>query len=389
MSRSHSHTRRRRATERRGTITVLAAVMTIVMLGMVAFSVDVGYVLSNKQELQRTADAAALAACWEHAKRVSTGTDAAGAMTASRTVASDYAGVNPVGGVNPALSENSGNQSAGDVVFGQIADLSTTTGELSTCHADAYNAVRVRVRRDGTLNGEVPFFFAKVFGLTGQGVDAEATAAYSRHVKGFTVPPGGGNLDLLPFALDVETWNALLAGSTSDNWRYDPATGAVTSGSDGFREVNLYPQGTGSPGNRGTVDIGSSNNSTADIARQILHGVSAADLAYHGGSVVFDGLGELQLNGDTGISAGVKDELASIIGKPRMIPIFSKVVGPGNNAQYTIVRWAGIRILEVRLTGAMTSKRVIVQPAPMVVTGIVPSSSSTSDFVFSPVVLVK
>src|SRR5690606_12049527 len=122
-----------------------------------------------------------------------------------------------------------------------------------------------------------------------------------------------------------------------DDWTWNAANETISAGSDGVLEVNLFPQGTGSPGNRGTVDIGSSNNSTADIARQIVHGISAQDLAHHGGRLEFDEDGELELNGDTGISAGVKDELASIRGEPRLIPIFSKVVGPGNNAQYTIV----------------------------------------------------
>ena len=61
----------------------------------------------------------------------------------------------------------------------------------------------------------------------------------------------------------------------------------------------------------------------------------------------FDANGELQLNGDTGISAGVKDELASIIGKPRSSRSFFQGSRPGNNAHYTIVKWFGIRILDV------------------------------------------
>ena len=87
---------------------------------------------------------------------------------------------------------------------------------------------------------------------------------------------GPGNLMLLPFALDQQTWNAMLAGSTSvstDIWSYT-ALGQVVSGSDGIREVNLFPQGTGSPGNRGTVKIGTSNNSTATVVDQILNGIS-------------------------------------------------------------------------------------------------------------------
>ena len=74
-------------------------------------------------------------------------------------------------------------------------------------------------------------------------------------------------------------------------------------------------------------------------------------MAQIGGSLQFNASGVLHLNGDTGISAGVKDELASIIGQPRIIPIFSSVVGPGNNADYTIVKFVGVRILAVKLTG--------------------------------------
>ena len=100
--------------------------------------------------------------------------------------------------------------------------------------------------------------------------------------------------------------------------------------------------------------------------------------------------GTLGLNGDTGISAGVKDELNSIRGKRRIVPVFSSVSGPGNNAQYTIVQFVGIRIMEVDLTGKSTSKRVIIQPATVKARGGIPSTSTnTSRFVYSPVWLVR
>ncbi len=176
----------------------------------------------------------------------------------------------------------------------------------------------------------------------------------------------------------------------ADDYRYDATTGQVVVGSDGQPEVNLYPQGTGSPGNRGTVDIGGANNSTADIARQIVHGISEADCNELGKPLIFDSNGQLTLNGDTGISAGVKDELASIIGQTRVIPIFSSVTGNGNNAQYRIVKWAGVRILAVRLTGAMSKKMVMVQPAPIISRNVVISSTTgSSSQIFSPVLLVR
>jgi Flp pilus assembly protein TadG len=380
---------RSRNVQRRGAISVLAAFMSVLVLGMVAFAVDVGYVLSAKQELQRSADSAALAACWEYAKSLSQGNSTADAMTQGRSTAATYASSNGVGGVNLTINQNTSNSATGDLVFGQIADLYDANSALTTGTPGAYNAVRVKVRRDSTLNGQTPFFFARIFGLTGQNLDAEATAGFLKNISGFKTPANGANVAVLPYALDLDTWNALLAGNATDQWTWNAATQTITAGCDGIKEVNLFPQGTGSPGNRGTIDIGGCNNSTADIARQILYGISPTDLAHHGGKLEFDENGELELNGDTGISAGVKDELTSIKGQPRLIPIFSTVVGPGNNAQYTIVHWAGIRILDVKLTGAMSQKRVIIQPCPMVMQGVIASESSTSSFVYSPVALVR
>ena len=155
--------------------------------------------------------------------------------------------------------------------------------------------------------------------------------------------------------------------------------------------MNLYPQGTGSPGNRGTVDIGGANNSTADIARQIVHGISASDIQALGKQLNFGVNGSMTLNGDTGISAGVKDELASITGKPRIIPIFSNVSGNGNNATYTIVKWVGVRVMQVKLTGSMSTKSVTIQPSPIIARNFVISqtATSTSDYVYSPVILTQ
>ena len=236
----------------------------------------------------------------------------------------------------------------------------------------------------------MPYFFARIFGKHGQELHSEAIAGLVRDVNGFKAATDGSNLEFLPYTLDLTTWTPFVANSGSDNYRWNPTTKKVEAGSDGLVEVNLFPQGTGSPGNRGTVDIGSSNNSTADIARQIVYGISPADLAHLGGTLEFDASGKLYLNGDTGISAGVKDELESIKGQPRIIPIFSAVSGNGNNAQYTIVKWQGIRIMNVKLTGSMSQKNVMIQVAPVLAKGVIPSTSTgTSSYVFSPVVLVR
>jgi hypothetical protein len=308
-------------------------------------------------------------------------------------MAGQYAATNAVTNSPMNVDYNTSNDVGGDVVFGYVSDLDSGADTFLTNDPNKFNAVKVRVRKDSSLNGEVPYFFARVFGMEGQMLRADATAAIVRDVAGFQAPADGSNIDLLPYALDLQTWCSWMAGSGSDDFAWDPEQKTVSAGNDGKLEINLYPQGTGSPGNRGTVDIGGANNSTNDIARQIVDGISPQDMQAlndSGRSLEFDACGKLDLNGDTGISAGVKDELASIIGQPRVIPVFSQVMGPGNNAEYTIVKWIGIRIMEVKLTGPMSKKRLTIQTAPIVVKGVIPSpTSGASANVYSPVVLVK
>ena len=249
--------------------------------------------------------------------------------------------------------------------------------------------MRVVLRRDSTINGELPLFFGILTGRNTQQLSISATAAMYCSIGGFYLPNSEDSLNILPIALDLETWNAAIDGQTSDQYQF--SNGTVQQGSDGAFEANLYPQGTGSPGNRGTVDIGSANNSTNDIARQVLHGVSRQDLLDLGQPLEFDENGVLELNGDTGISAGIKDELASIIGKVRIIPIYSAVSGNGNNAMFTIVRWEGVRILDVKLTGRKNHKRLIVQPQKVLARNamINQTQSQESSHLFTPVLLVE
>ncbi|MFO0911926.1 MAG: pilus assembly protein TadG-related protein [Pirellulales bacterium] len=381
--------RRRLARHRRGGILILALVCLTAMFAFAALAIDVGYLMNARTESRRAADAAALGACWEYSKAVAAGKSVIDATTIATTKAKAYASGNPVASVAPSLATSGSNA---DIKVGYLSDLTNRSAPLDFSNPARNNAIEIRVRRTEQMNGAVPVFFARVFGLDSRDVVASATAAMLRNVNGVKTPSDGSNLDLLPFALDLQTWNLLMANSSTltDTWKYNESTKTVSAGGDGIKEVNLYPQGTGSPGNRGTVDIGSSNNSTADIARQILNGVSAADMAYVGGKLEFNSQGYFELNGDTGISAGIKDELASIIGKPRVIPVFSQVTGPGNNAVFRIVKLVGIRITEVKLTGSNNTKRVMIQPAPVVLKGAIQgTSTSSSDYVYSRVVLVR
>jgi hypothetical protein len=61
------------------------------------------------------------------------------------------------------------------------------------------------------------------------------------------------------------------------------------------------------------------------------------------------------------MSAGNNDDLAAIIGKSVVIPIYSSSSGTGNNLTYNIVDYQPVRIVDVSLTG--DPKYVIIQRA--------------------------
>ena len=372
---------------RRGAIFVLAAFLLVVVFGFAAFAIDLGYITASRAELQMASDAAALAATIEMGEGYGAGSNMTDAQieTAAKQAAVAVGGANRAGGRNSVYVD-----STRDVRLGRYAYNSATSAWEKQWGVAPYNLVEVTLHRDqtGSTSGDGPLdlFFAPVIGSRQASI---ATKSISALLPGNGIEISGGSnqtADVLPIALDLNSWNNLMAGNGPDDFTYN-SDGSISNGGDGIKEINIYPSGSQNlpPGNRGTVDFGSSNNSTADIARQILHGLNANDLSYFGGKISFDN-GPLIINGDTGISAGIKDELDAIKGHPRLIPLFTSVSGPGNNAMYTIVKFVGIRIMYVKLTGKPTSKVVIVQPGPFVSDTVIASETTTvtADTYFVP-----
>ncbi len=368
----------------------MTAISMTAVVGFAALAIDVGMLYNVRTELQRTADAAALAGASklldQHALM---GTpDPADDIAAAKLRAQEIALLNPVYNDNPQVDGN-------DIQVGYLSNPENLTEPISLANPAQYNTVRVTVRRDGTTNGPIQLLFAQIFGLTSANVTASAAAVFKDGVVGFKATSQTGNTGLMPLTLHRDAWEDLLAwaGSAGDNYSYDPDTGTVTPGSDGIPELNLYPGGGASqlpPGNFGTVDIGSPNNSAQDLSRQIRYGVSEEDLAYFGGELRLGPDGTLLLNGDTGLSAGIKDDLEAIKGKGRAIPLFSQVAGPGNNSMFTIIGFAGIRIMNVKLTGAANKKQVIIQPAYVIDDSVITEATSgPSFFVYQPVRLCR
>jgi Flp pilus assembly protein TadG len=384
--------------KRRGVSFALVMVSLVMMMGMASMTVDIGMMYRARNEAQGSADAAAMAAAWRlmDQNRLRGSSYVASVTAAARQAAVEYAAHNPIINDPPSLDSNDGNSTTGDVVVGRLDNPNDANEAMDFTDSSRFNAVHVFLHRDEVRNGPIDLFFASAFGHETADVSASATAAFFDGVIGWNVNSTTGNAGLLPIALHRDAWNALLAGTltSGDHYSYNPSNGAVTTGgSDGILELNLYPGGgLGQlpPGNFGTVDIGSPANSTSVISNQILYGLTESDLAYHGGSLELGDDGIIMLNGDTGLSAELKDPLTSIIGKPRAIPIFSSVAGNGENAMFTVVGFVGIRIMAVKLTGSMASKKVIIQPAYVLDDSvIVGENTGQSSFVFKPVQLVR
>lgn len=355
---------------RRGAVLIIAAAVLVLVLGIVAFAVDLGYIALAKAQLQAAADAAALGAALE----CNVMANQSLVDSAVKQAAVDVAALHRAGGYDEVLLDPAVDAQVGQAFWNPTDRIFAT--QLGT-NLSPYNLVKVtaRLKQFGvSSNGattiedrRVPLFFARVFGRDTAEIEVSATAAVLPGA-GFRVEAGSTKTaDILPFALDELTWLNLINGIGPDQYTCDAQTGQIISNRpDGIPEANLYPQGSKvlPPGNRGTVDLGGSSNSSSDIKRQILNGLNADDLSHFANNELSPSHEQpLPINGDTGISAGFKDDLAAIKGQPRAIPLFTQVQNPGNNAVFTIVKFVGIRIVDVKLTGSETTKHVTIQPS--------------------------
>jgi hypothetical protein len=374
---------------RRGAMVALIAFALIMIFAFVAFTVDIGWLTVTKTQLQNAADASALGSDMNLIKGFGPGATMSTAQvtTTAQNVAVTVAAANKAGDINSVYCNGSR-----DVQLGQYQWNGTSW--TMNWGVTPYNMSRVTLHRDIAGTGgdrPLPLFFAPVLGDKTANVEATATAAMLPGI-GFKLSSGSSfNAGILPIALDVGTWNALMAGVGSDSYTYNPATGAVTSGADGILEVDLYPSGSAlmPPGNRGTVDIGINNNSTSTLVSQILYGVTPAQLAPYGGQLIFSNT-NLQLDGNPGLSAALQNALNQIIGQPRAIPIFTQVSGNGANAVYTVIKFVGVRVLNAKLSGSPSQKHVTIQPAPFTDPSVIPGNVPlTNDSILAPVQLIQ
>jgi hypothetical protein len=355
-----------------------------VFVGLAALSVDLSVVAVAEGELSCAADAAALAGAMQLIDdyRTQGTSNLTNEISAANTYATQFAQANLVLGSAPVIIANPNNGSTGDIVVGYLdpnninATLDTSSGSASK-----YNAVQVTTSRSSTHGGIVPAYFSRLLGNLGSTVSVSSTAIGQNFtINGFQTVDSGANANLLPIVLDVTTYYAMMAGITQDQYTWNPRTQAVSDGPDGVPESVLYPVGSGSPGNWGTIQVGVSNNSTSILNAQILYGITPAELAtYPNSTIALDYTQtppQIMFIGNPGISAGIQSSLEAIIGKPVCIPIYDENGGNGANAWYRVIKFAGVRIMSVNFQG--NPKYVIVQPANVNDPTAIPGTAQSS-----------
>jgi Flp pilus assembly protein TadG len=184
----------RRRPRRAGNVVVLTTVLLAVLFGLVAFAIDIGYVVHARTELQRLADSCSLAAVM----RLPNLDDA---RAAANTVAMENQGT-----VGLDLDPS-------DIEFGYW-DRDTATFTSPPGYGQSVNAVRVTVARTSERGNQLPLFFAPLLGTNDTDVTASATAMYQHGLCG---PFVGIERLSVPGSAVTDSFN-------SEQGRYNPLT---------------------------------------------------------------------------------------------------------------------------------------------------------------------
>ena len=354
---------------RRAIVVVKVAVMTTVLIGFAALSIDLSMMYVVRGELQAAADSSALAGASGYvtdemmAVRLGNSEYVPSSIISGR--ASEYSQLNKTLG-DPTLLEGA------DIVAGWV-NLTANDFDVHTNAAPAvFNAVEVYARRtDAGLNGAVPYMFANIFGISSGETSVHATAVFDDRVSGFDPDSDPGVMT--PFAISRAQYESQLL-SGPDSFGYDGSS--VNGFADGISEIHLFPHvyngqgqnngpGDGA-GNFGLLNIGTGNQGVPALDNQIQNGVSAEDLETEIGTsdVSFvDEMGnptEYTITGSPGIDASLESSVDVRVGDVIGFFLFDSVVDGGSTAEFTVTEMRFARVMEVSFRG--NNKRLVVQP---------------------------
>lgn len=275
-----------------GAVAVFVAIVAVLMFAGAAYAVDAGNAWQTRRHVVTGADAAALAAAAQY-----------------------------------AVGEDGCSDAAPEYLAANVDDA-----ELESCVVNGAGSDRGNVTVRGHATAD--FTFAGVVGIDDREISAATTAQWGR-------PTGIRGLRPFGLCLDADTalaaWLNLPDGPTGPS---DPIT--IEYGKE-------QPDACGdAPGNWGILDFNGGSNSNAEHKDWVLNG--------------YPGLVSISpptIEGDTGAFSNSTDSQLTTLkdsGGWFAIPIFDYVEDPGANAQFNIVAFVGVKLVDFKTTGDQAAR---------------------------------
>ena len=359
-------------TKKRGAVAVLMAVSMVAVMGMAMLAIDVGLVYNAKTDLQRAADAAALAGVAAYIQDGSLGADHGELISTATEYAQNFS-------LKNATLHKPTHLLSADIELGRH-DFENPNGALRK--NGRWNAVEVTVRRsDSSPNGPIPLVFARVFGNYFANVEATARAAVDDRLSSYTLEDDtDGTGGLIPFTIHEDLFDSM-SSNGPDDYTYDEG---VYSGPDQISEVRLYvwkfdgieeglaeigteAEIVGS-GNFGTINVGVTSESASVLSYQIANGVSASELETEFGAdelKFYDEQGELityPISGNPGLAISIESAVRERIGDLVGFFVHRGLTSSGGHAMYEVSGIRYGRIVAVELNGPPDNRALVIQP---------------------------
>jgi Flp pilus assembly protein TadG len=332
---------------------------------MVAFAVDIGWIVLTRSDLQNAADCAALAGVKPlmdgyilyNLPGANQQAVLATALTGARTNAKLYASYNAAGEVKSLVLNDS------DIEFG-FTDAKGNYTAMSSPPLQYPNTIKVTMRRDNQANGALGLYFGPIFGMRSTNVLASAGATmYGGTLDSFSSNPNY-NLGLLPLTYDVNNWNMFLQTGL------DPDGNLTVY--NGNPVLQVYPS-IKAPGNFGQLSLNDTHVGASTEIGWVNNGMSSTDLQGLTSNNLLPLSGHDSTKwdwiGDTGMKQSLVSAINAKAGKSYLIPLFtpynpgvpdpstySAGTGQGKNYFYNIVAFASVTIVPA------DNGTVVVQP---------------------------
>jgi hypothetical protein len=296
--------------DERGAVAVIIAICAIVLFGAAAFAIDTGNAWQTRRNMVTATDASALGA----AGKFAVGQDGCGA-----------------GGAPDFLAAN------------------RSDATLDVCSPSTTNT------RDGyvTVKGHttVDFAFGGIFGISNRNVSSTTTARWGVASGAVNLRPIGLCITATP---QLEQWLNLPTGPTG------PTTTPITIMLNNSQPDSCKDDSGNVAGNWGLV-FGSGNNSNSDTVDWLNNGypteVSVGD-NIHANPGAFSGSMQSALQG------------LESNGTWFALPVFDHVVGNGgNNAQYHVVSFVWVQLVDYRVSGAQSQRYITLNMDRGVISG--------------------